>query len=105
MTHSPPPPQKTAPIPDNAKLSDLSETFKALAHPARLAIVHALANAPVCACELADIAKSTASTTSRHLTVLRHAGIIANERHGQQIFYRLTRPCVLQFMDCCAVSK
>lgn len=92
-------------IPDATQLADLAETFKALAHPARLAIVHALADGPVCACELADIAKSTASTTSRHLTVLRHAGIIANERHGKEIHYQLARSCVLQFMDCCAIPQ
>lgn len=88
-------------MPCSSTFDELSETFKALAHPARLAIVHALADGPVCACDLAHMANSTASTTSRHLTVLRHAGIISNDRQGQQIFYRLERPCVLTFMDCC----
>jgi len=87
-------------IPDEPTLNRLAETFKALAHPARLSIVHALADGPVCACELAEIAKSTNSTTSRHLTVLRHAGIISKSRRGQQIFYKLERPCILEIMTC-----
>ena len=87
--------------PDEKMLHNQAETFKALAHPARLAIVYALADGPVCACELADIAKSTNSTTSRHLTVLRHAGIISSERHGKEIHYTLERPCVLTFTECC----
>jgi ArsR family transcriptional regulator len=91
----------TASIPPQQMLNEQAETFKALAHPARLAIVHALANGPVCACELANIADSTASTTSRHLTVLRHAGIISCSRDGKKIFYRLERPCVLTFTQCC----
>jgi DNA-binding transcriptional ArsR family regulator len=88
-------------IPCQETLSSQAETFKALAHPARLAIVHALADGPVCACDLATMAQSTASTTSRHLTVLRHAGIISNNRKGQQIYYQLERPCLLTFIDCC----
>ena len=84
-----------------AKLVAQAETFKALAHPARLAIVHALANGPVCACDLAEVAASTPSTTSRHLSVLRHAGVVSCTRDGKKIFYQLDRPCVLTFMDCC----
>lgn len=74
--------------------------FKALGHPGRMAIIHALAGGPVCACRLAEVAGCAPSTTSRHLTVLRHAGLIADERRGQQVFYRLTCPCVLGFAEC-----
>jgi len=88
--------------PSRQTLDTLADTFKALAHPARLAIVYALAEGPLCACDLSGIAASSASTTSRHLTVLRHAGIISNSRKGQQIFYQLERPCILTFMDCCS---
>lgn len=77
-----------------------AEIFKALGHPARMGIVHALADGPVCACDLAHAAGSGLSTTSRHLTVLRHAGLIEDERRGQQIFYRLVFPCVLTFAEC-----
>lgn len=77
-----------------------AQVFKALGHTGRMAIIHALADGEVCACELAEVAGCSFSTTSRHLTVLRHAGLIADERRGQQIFYRLTCPCVLTFADC-----
>lgn len=77
-----------------------AEVFKALGHRARMAIVHALADGPVCACELAAAAGCGLSTASRHLAVLRHAGLIADERRGQQIFYRLVAPCVLTFAEC-----
>lgn len=77
-----------------------AEVFKALGHRARMAMVHALADGPVCACELAEAAGCGLSTASRHLTVLRHAGLIADERRGQQIFYRLVFPCVLTFAEC-----
>jgi len=89
-----------ATFPDSRQLKHQAEVFKALAHPSRMAIVHALGNGPVCACELAEVAGCSASTSSRHLTVLRHAGLIEDERRGQQIFYHLTRPCVLAFAEC-----
>jgi len=77
-----------------------AEVFKALGHPARMAIVHALADGPVCACKLAGAAGCAASTVSRHLSVLRYAGLIADERRGQQVFYQLCFPCVLTFAAC-----
>ena len=86
--------------PTKMALKRQAEVFKALGHPGRMAIVHALGGGEVCACELATVAGLAASTTSRHLTVLRHAGLITDERRGQQVFYRLACPCVLTFADC-----
>jgi ArsR family transcriptional regulator len=86
--------------PTTAALKRQAEVFKALGHPGRMAIVHALGNGEVCACELAAVAGVAASTASRHLGVLRQAELIADERRGQQIFYRLTCPCVLTFAHC-----
>jgi len=77
-----------------------SQVFKALGHFGRMAIVHALAGGEVCACDLAVAAGCSPSAASRHLLVLRHAGLIVDERRGQQIFYRLTCPCVLTFAEC-----
>ncbi|MEI8039440.1 MAG: metalloregulator ArsR/SmtB family transcription factor [Verrucomicrobiota bacterium] len=90
-----------APVtPTRAALKRQAEVFKALGHPGRMAMVHALADGEVCACELATVAGCAPSTTSRHLTVLKHAGLIADERRGQQVFYRLSCPCVLTFAEC-----
>lgn len=86
--------------PVRAVLKRQAEVFKALGNPGRMAIVHALGNGEVCACELADVAGVAVSTASRHLGVLRQAGVITDERRGQQIFYRLAYPCVLTFAQC-----
>jgi ArsR family transcriptional regulator len=86
--------------PSSALLKRQAEVFKALGHPGRMAIIHALAGGPVCACDLAAVAACTPPTASRHLSVLRQAGLIEDERRGQQIFYHLTYPCVLSFADC-----
>lgn len=91
---------KTKAPPTPALLKRQAEVFKALGHPGRMAIIHALENGPVCACDLAAVAGCSPPTASRHLTVLRQAGLIEDERRGQQIFYHLTYPCVLNFAEC-----
>ena len=86
--------------PSRELLKRQAEVFKALGHPGRMAIVHTLGKGPVCACELAEVAGCTPPTASRHLSVLRQAGLIEDERRGQQVFYHLTCPCVLTFAEC-----
>ena len=77
-----------------------AEIVKALAHPARLYIVEALAIGELCVCELHEAVGTDMSTVSRHLSVLRSAGIIESDKRGLQVFYRLRTPCILQFMSC-----
>jgi ArsR family transcriptional regulator len=74
--------------------------FKALAHPSRLAVVEALAGGERCVCELQELVGGDMSTVSRHLSVLKGAGVIADEKQGQWVFYRLTLPCVQTFLNC-----
>lgn len=76
--------------------------LKALAHPSRLAMVDALASGERCVCELQQVAGSDISTVSKHLAVLKRAGIVADRREGVQIYYRLRIPCILQVFSCVA---
>ncbi|QQL46177.1 ArsR/SmtB family transcription factor [Sulfuriroseicoccus oceanibius] len=83
-----------------ALIARQASVFKALAHPGRMAMVHALADGPLPATQLATIAGCTPPTASRHLAVLRVAGVLRDERRGQQVFYHLSYPCVLSFAEC-----
>jgi ArsR family transcriptional regulator len=74
--------------------------IKALAHPARLLMVNRLAKGPKCVCEIRDWVGSDMSTVSKHLSVLRNAGIVADEKRGMKVYYRLRCPCVNQFLRC-----
>ncbi|HNR38622.1 MAG TPA: metalloregulator ArsR/SmtB family transcription factor [Acidobacteriota bacterium] len=74
--------------------------FKALAHPSRLAVAEALAAGARCVCELHEIVGGDMSTVSRHLSVLKGAGVIADEKKGQWVYYHLTLPCVTTFLSC-----
>ena len=40
------------------------------------------------------------STVSRHLLVLKNAGIVQDEKRGAQVFYKLRMPCILGFFEC-----
>lgn len=74
--------------------------IKALAHPARLLIVDELNQGPRCVCGIRDLVGSDLSTVSKHLSVLKNAGIVAAEKRGQQVFYSLRCPCVTAFFTC-----
>jgi len=74
--------------------------LKALAHPTRLWMAEQLAGGEKCVCEFVGAVDFDFSTISKHLAVLKQAGIVEDEKRGKQVFYRLKVPCVLQFMGC-----
>ncbi|PJB83759.1 MAG: transcriptional regulator [Acidobacteria bacterium CG_4_9_14_3_um_filter_49_7] len=78
----------------------LAKVMKALGHPSRSFIVLELANGPRCVCELTEMVGADISTVSKHLTVLREAGIVKSEKKGQMVLYELSSPCVLNFYSC-----
>lgn len=77
-----------------------SKIFKALGNESRVTIVRSLLDGEKCVCDLVAAVGLGWSTVSRHLSVLREAGIIADEKRGQQVFYQLTLPCVGRFIAC-----
>lgn len=80
--------------------ADQAAIFKALGHPARLTMVAALGKRPHCVCELRELVGSDMSTVSKHLTVLRNAGLVSADKNGKQMIYTLRLPCTLGFLDC-----
>ena len=74
--------------------------LKAMAHPTRLFMVEQLAAGPRCVCELARMAGADVSTVSKHLNILKNAGIVSDDKRGLQVFYSLRCFCVLNFVLC-----
>ena len=66
-----------------------NSVFKALAHPARREILALLRKGPRMAGDLAEAFDSSWPTMSRHLGVLKEAGLVTAERQGTQILYRV----------------
>lgn len=77
-----------------------ARVLKALAHPTRLYFVERLADGPLCVCELAKDVAVELPTISRHLALLKSAGIVSDEKQGTKVIYSLRTPCVLRFLDC-----
>lgn len=76
--------------------------FKALGHPARLKMVSELCAGEQCVCHLRDVVGLDMSTVSRHLSVLRSAGVVDFRKQGNWAYYSLKLECVKQFMHCLA---
>jgi DNA-binding transcriptional ArsR family regulator len=71
--------------------------IKALAHPSRLYIVDRLAEHEYCVNELTELIGSDMSTVSKHLSVLKNAGVVQDEKRGTSMYYSLRIPCILNF--------
>jgi len=83
-----------------ARLDARARIIKAIAHPSRLFIVEELNKTERCVCELTEMIGSDASTVSKHLGILKNAGLVEDEKRGTNIYYHLRVPCILDFIGC-----
>ncbi len=81
---------------EDTRIREIAGIMKALGHPTRLFIVEEVAREPHCVCELTALIGADTSTVSRHLSVLKNAGILRDEKRGNLVYYSLTCPCVLE---------
>ncbi|HMA63320.1 MAG TPA: metalloregulator ArsR/SmtB family transcription factor [bacterium] len=70
-------------------MNELIKIFKALSDQNRLRIVKMLEEKPMCVCEITEVLQLANSTVSKHLSILRNAGLIVSEKEGRWINYRL----------------
>jgi ArsR family transcriptional regulator len=77
-----------------------AEVLSAAGHPIRLAAMEYLRDGERCVCEIAQHVGAQRSNVSRHLSVLRNAGILAQRKDGLKMMYSLKTPCILTFMEC-----
>ncbi|MDM7926745.1 MAG: metalloregulator ArsR/SmtB family transcription factor [bacterium] len=85
---------------DSSKYALHAKILKALAHPTRLFIVDALGKKEHCVCELTQMIGADTSTVSKHLSLLKNAGIVGIEKRGTNVYYTLKIPCALNFLRC-----
>lgn len=88
--------------PDDAVVDAELSSFKALANEKRLAIVHALREGELCACELETVLDAPQSTVASHLRKLRDAGIVNTRKDGKWTYYRIADTASLQLLDLAA---
>lgn len=74
--------------------------FKALSHAVRLYIMERLSEKDYCVQELTALIGYDISTVSKHLSILKSAGLICSRREGNCIYYSLKATCVTGFVSC-----
>jgi DNA-binding transcriptional ArsR family regulator len=74
--------------------------LKALGHPSRLFMVEKLSDKPYCVCELTAMIGADTSTVSKHLSILKNAGIVSIRKEGTTVYYSLEAPCVMKLLRC-----
>ena len=81
-------------------IAEQAKIFKALGHPSRLLMVDALRSGEKCVCELQALTGADISTVSKHLSLLKEAGVVSAEKRGTNIYYRLSLCCLDSFLAC-----
>ena len=82
------------------KYKKRSEIIKALAHPTRLFIMDFLSDGEKCVCEIVEQVGVDTSTISKHLSVMKNAGLVEDEKRGLNVFYKLACPCISDLFIC-----
>lgn len=76
-----------------------AEICRTLSHPARIAMLHLLADEPREVGRLAAAVGISQPSASKHLAIMRAAGLVEAERDGRGAVYRLTDPGVIGACD------
>ena len=83
------------------KLADArAKVIKSLGHPTRIFMVEILSKEELSVSELARAAGVDVSTVSKHLTLLKQAGVLLDKKIGNKVIYSLVCPCIMDFITC-----
>jgi ArsR family transcriptional regulator, arsenate/arsenite/antimonite-responsive transcriptional repressor len=74
--------------------------IKAMAHPTRLLIIDELSKRERCVGEITNMVGADTSTVSKHLLVLKNAGLITDEKRSKMVYYSLSCSCIPRFISC-----
>jgi ArsR family transcriptional regulator len=77
-----------------------AKIIKAMAHPVRLIIIEFLKDGEHSFSQVFGLFQLDKSTVSKHLLVLKEAGIVSSQKNGADMIYRLEVPCVTDFFSC-----
>jgi ArsR family transcriptional regulator len=76
-----------------------AQVFQALAHPTRIAILEALRHGELTAGRLMDQLQVEQANLSQHLAVLRARQVVVHRKVGNQVFYAVRDPILIQVLD------
>ena len=74
-------------------LEELTNAFSGVADPTRIRLLSLLAHqSEICVCDLVDATGLTQANVSRHLAMLRHAGLVSSRKEGLWVYYSIKKP-------------
>jgi DNA-binding transcriptional ArsR family regulator len=76
-----------------------ADIFQALAHPTRIAILELLSNGELSAGALIEKLGMEQANVSQHLAVLRAKQIVSNRKAGNQVFYSVRDPIIIEVLN------
>lgn len=76
-----------------------SHMCKAVGDPTRIRILYALSEKPQYVTALAELLDTPQPTVSRHLAILKQCGLVAAERDGAAVFYKLIDKRIIEVLD------
>jgi ArsR family transcriptional regulator len=79
---------------------DRSIVVKAMAHPTRLLVMETLMQGEQCVNDLTALAGCDVTTLSKHLAVMKKAGLLVCEKRGVSVYYQIACPCFAEFFRC-----
>ena len=77
----------------------VTQLFHLFSQPARLQILDELRRDEACVCHLQTVLGRPQAYVSQQLRVLREAGVVANRKDGQLVYYRLNDPKIAQLLE------
>ena len=87
------------PLSEDAAVA-MEHLFKIMANATRLRMINAIAaNGEICVSDLAAAVGTTPQVVSNQLQRLVDRGMLASQRRGSHIFYRVVNPCLLAVLD------
>ncbi len=76
-----------------------AEVLKALAQPTRIAILETLRPGEECVCRICPAVGGSQPNVSKHLTLMKKAGILDSRQDGTMTFYWVKDPRVFEILD------
>ena len=76
-----------------------AEVCKVFSNPTRLEILNLLGNKELSVTELIEKTKLSQANISQHLSIMKSKGIVASNRKGKNIYYKITTPKIVKAFD------
>lgn len=70
-------------------MREIIDITKALSDPNRVRALMLLVDGPLCVCQIIEMLRLAPSTTSKHMSILRQAGLVEADKQGRWMYYRL----------------